>query len=59
MPSNPPSESDLPPKPQAPEPGDCCGGGCAVCVFDLYERELEAWKQRVAEIERERAQRRP
>ncbi|MGH8676539.1 MAG: oxidoreductase-like domain-containing protein [Burkholderiales bacterium] len=41
----------LPPRPQPPAPGDCCGGGCALCVFDLYERELEQWRQRISEIE--------
>jgi hypothetical protein len=44
------------PKPQppiAPEPGDCCGGGCVSCVFDLYdvaferyETEFAAWLSR-------------
>jgi hypothetical protein len=41
---------ELPPKPAPPEPGDCCGGGCARCVFDLYEDELARWERQVAEI---------
>lgn len=44
--------AELPPKPVAPEPGDCCGGGCALCVLDLYQQELAKWEERVAEIER-------
>lgn len=39
---------DLPPRPVAPEPSDCCGGGCARCVFDLYEEELQRWERQVA-----------
>ena len=35
----------------SPLPGDCCGGGCAQCVFDLYQRELELWQRRVDEIQ--------
>ena len=53
---NPLSSADHDPRPQAPEPplpSDCCDGGCAVCVHDLYAAEsrayakaLEAWEQR-------------
>ena len=39
--------------PERPESGDCCGGGCERCVFDLYDQALEryqrdllAWRQR-------------
>jgi hypothetical protein len=42
--------------PPEPQLEDCCGSGCAVCVFDAYEmaREryaarLAAWEQRQAE----------
>ena len=41
---------DLPPRPQPPEPGDCCGGGCARCVFDFYAEELERWERQVEEV---------
>jgi hypothetical protein len=54
MPSNTAPELELPPKPIPPEPGDCCGGGCAQCVFDIYDRELERWEQQVAEILKQR-----
>jgi hypothetical protein len=34
--------STAPPQaPAAPEPGDCCGGGCARCVFDVHDEALE------------------
>lgn len=47
----------LPPKPAAPEPGDCCGGGCARCVLDQHAEDLERWEREVARIlaEHERA----
>ncbi|KAF5186309.1 hypothetical protein FRX31_024107 [Thalictrum thalictroides] len=31
----------LPPPPEKPLPGDCCGSGCVRCVWDLYYEELE------------------
>lgn len=47
---------DLPPRPIAPEPGECCGGGCARCVLDVYQDELERWERAVAEIVARRGQ---
>ena len=49
-----PVPEDLPPKPTPPEPGECCGGGCARCVFDMYEEDLERWERQVAEILKQR-----
>ena len=46
----PTAEPELPPKPVPPEPGDCCGGGCARCVFDVYDEMLERWQRQVDEI---------
>jgi hypothetical protein len=43
-------DPDLPPRPAPPEPGECCGGGCARCVLDVYAEELERWERRVAEL---------
>ncbi|HQW64875.1 MAG TPA: oxidoreductase-like domain-containing protein [Pseudomonadota bacterium] len=34
----------LPPRPEPPQPGDCCGGGCARCVIDAYEEQLAEWQ---------------
>ncbi|ESQ41715.1 hypothetical protein EUTSA_v10014934mg [Eutrema salsugineum] len=36
-------EVSLPPPPEKPEPGDCCGNGCVRCVWDLYYEELEEY----------------
>uniref|UniRef100_A0A5B7CFM2 Oxidoreductase-like domain-containing protein n=1 Tax=Davidia involucrata TaxID=16924 RepID=A0A5B7CFM2_DAVIN len=39
-----PEESPpLPPPPEKPLPGDCCGSGCVRCVWDVYYDELEAY----------------
>jgi hypothetical protein len=48
-------EIELPPRPTPPEPGDCCGGGCARCVLDVYAEEVERWEKAIAEIEKARA----
>ncbi|WP_462113860.1 oxidoreductase-like domain-containing protein [Lysobacter xanthus] len=40
------------PRPRPPEqplPTDCCGGGCAVCVNDVYQEELDDYRARLAE----------
>jgi hypothetical protein len=45
---------NLPPKkPREPDPDECCGQGCAVCVWDVfeskkqrYEEELRLWLRR-------------
>ena len=44
----------LPPRPIRPGDGDCCGNDCPLCVFTLYERELERWQ---AQVEAQLAQR--
>jgi hypothetical protein len=40
---------DQPPKrPHEPDPADCCGEGCAHCVFDRYEAALERYEIELA-----------
>ena len=42
-------DPDPPPRPpERPEPDACCGSGCAVCVYDLYDRELDLYRERLA-----------
>ena len=36
--------NEMPPEPEEPLPSDCCGLGCSPCVFDIYERDLEIWR---------------
>jgi hypothetical protein len=40
----------LPPRPIPPRDSDCCGSDCVLCVFTLYERELERWEAEVAAL---------
>ena len=44
-------ERDDDPRPMAPEPplpSDCCDSGCDPCVYDLYNDELQAYRERLA-----------
>ncbi len=41
----------LPPRPEMPDPAECCGGGCSPCILDVYDEALQQWKRKVAEIE--------
>lgn len=50
--SHTPAEEPLPPRPEA---GDCCNGGCAVCVLEGYDEEVAAWEKQCAEILQRRA----
>ena len=34
--------------PEKPLPTDCCGSGCAVCVNDAYQEELDDHEARLA-----------
>jgi hypothetical protein len=51
--SAPAEDEDLPPQPDMP---DCCNGGCAICVLDGWAEEVQAWRLKVAEIRRQRAE---
>jgi hypothetical protein len=48
---NTPSETEilkLPPRPEEPLPGECCGRGCERCVYVYYEEALQRWEEKVA-----------
>ena len=34
--------------PEKPLPTDCCDSGCAVCVHDSYQEELEYYRAQLA-----------
>lgn len=47
------ADDPQPQRPTEPDPADCCGEGCARCVYDVYEaalaryeKELAAWRAR-------------
>ncbi|KZV41243.1 hypothetical protein F511_28658 [Dorcoceras hygrometricum] len=37
--------TSVPPIPEKPLPGDCCGSGCVRCVWDVYYEELEEYQR--------------
>ena len=43
--------AELPPKPEEPDPSECCGRGCENCVYIYYERALEKWREKIDVIE--------
>jgi hypothetical protein len=49
------------PAPVAPvRPGsdECCRGGCAICVFDIYEDAMDRYRAQLMAWEKRRATRR-
>ena len=42
--------SELPPRPEEPLESDCCGSGCTMCVFDIYQRDLEIWERECSNL---------
>jgi len=44
------AEPNLPPPPREPDLEECCGSGCDPCIFDLYERRVERWRERCRRI---------
>gem|GEM_PF-1241902 len=43
--------AELPPKPKEPDLSECCQRNCENCVFVYYERAVERWKKKVADIQ--------
>lgn len=35
--------------PVEPEPNECCGSGCPLCVYDLYAEEVARYRERLAQ----------
>lgn len=36
-----------PVKPEEPKPGECCGEGCRVCVWDTYQSQLDKYMDEI------------
>jgi len=48
MSTPPPASPESDPKPQPPVQPDldaCCGNGCAPCIFDQYDLDMDAYRQ--------------
>jgi len=43
-----PQDDPKPTEPERPAPGDCCHSGCAFCVEDLYQDELDRYRVALA-----------
>ena len=44
-----PDDADPPPAPPVrPSADDCCQGGCARCVYDLYEDAMDRYRADLA-----------
>ena len=41
---------ELPPRPEEPLPGECCGRGCERCVYVYYEEAVQRWEEMVAAL---------
>jgi hypothetical protein len=41
-------DDSAPQAPSRPSPDECCQGGCARCVFDLYEDMLDRYRVELA-----------
>ncbi|KAF9254394.1 hypothetical protein L218DRAFT_968197 [Marasmius fiardii PR-910] len=40
----------IPMKPKEPSSDECCMSGCAICVYDLYDEALTAYKDAVGKV---------
>lgn len=40
----------LPPRPQPPDPSECCNNSCDPCVFEVWEDAVDRWEARCERI---------
>jgi hypothetical protein len=40
----------IPEEPIPPSDEECCMSGCAICVYDLYEESLEAYRESIVAL---------
>ena len=43
--------AELPAKPKEPDLSECCQRNCENCVFVYYERAVERWRKKVADMQ--------
>jgi Oxidoreductase-like protein, N-terminal len=41
-----------PVEPNKPNDDDCCGNGCVNCVWDVYERDFEKFKEEMGKYQK-------
>ncbi|KAF9558583.1 hypothetical protein CPC08DRAFT_638827 [Agrocybe pediades] len=41
---------EVPEEPKPPADDECCMSGCAVCVYDLYEESMEAYRDALSKL---------
>ena len=51
------TDDSKPVAPEKPLPTDCCGAGCAVCVFDAYSDALTRYKAALRDWEQRQQER--
>lgn len=44
-----PHTDPRPAKPEPPLPAECCDSGCVRCVWDVYDEQLQAWREAMAQ----------
>ena len=44
-----PDPDPRPEKPEPPLPAECCESGCAMCVWDVYTDQMQAWREAMAQ----------
>ena len=47
------SELELPPKPEEPDPYECCGRGCDPCIYDYYAKRVARWEKQVKALKKD------
>jgi hypothetical protein len=47
-PTEKPAAAAAPTPPTPPEDNACCQSGCVMCVYDLYQEELDRYRQALA-----------
>lgn len=46
--TSPPEHDPRPLPPEPPADNECCGSGCPLCVYDLYEDQKTQYRQALA-----------
>jgi hypothetical protein len=54
-PSHKPAQDPRPLPPRHPGNDECCGSGCIPCIFDIYEDQLERYREQLAAWEKRHA----